>query len=629
MESDPSGFNEILAQQNSEDNVRLFRYFPWSKRMLPEVVFPHRLGDFYLMRFERTEDEFNPPDFPNFQDHRKWMRDPCNQIFRCYEAALDIAPPDYPAKVDLLQKLAFMLLWRFEVDLELDDFCRAFVYLQNALDLDASFSSLERTVQIGRWFFGAFAHIARMINVHDRNASRLGRPVRTMLPSLYSGGNRTRSVDYDELARNVVRPRDHPVLSLVISAIKQNVETLTPDSLETLAAWHLQCYQCQKRAEDLDDGIAMQTRALTQRIEARNKERDGEESDDEIEWHHREVEDESEGEEGNDRIVERVTNEIEVNVAVPKAKKQPPQTKHSALDEVAVVACGQQLAVWLQLRYELLPSKEDLETLRELLVDMVMSYTDPTGMFECAFLFSRLPPPLQLPYGLYDRAIVGLHSLATSSLVIGSLDLMLRLHDSTAFISDIVAMALQDNNLVKALEWLENSRCLIWNRVSSLWESPVRLDFERRGLGQNIISFHTMEAIYQRASKGTYVDGNRVLDHLTDGPIILLNASTLGCDAMILRPNVGPQRLPLATLSLERVSAWHKTFIHLLHGLGALVRGDERKARPFKPPQHDGEDDFQKLLEEIWVGLVEPLLNFVFGSKNDMVRHFHFTSSTI
>lgn len=633
LECDPIGFNEILVQQDSEDNIRMFRYFPWPKRMPPEVLFPHRLGDFYLMRFERTEDEFNPPDFPNLQNHRKWRRDPCNQIFRCYEAALGIAPPDYPAKVDLLQKLAFMLLWRFKVDLELEDFCRAFVYLQNALDLDAS--SLLRTIQIGSLFLEAFADIAESINMHDRSASRLGQLVRTMFPSLYSGGNRTRPIDHDELARNLMKFRDDSIVSLVISAMKQNTESLPPHWLETLAAWHLQGYRCQERAEDLDDGIAIQTRALMQRIKTRNKERDSEESDDEIEWEHRGVEDESEGEGSNGGIVEQgaLTNEMEVGVAVPNPRKKPPrkrQTKHGEVGgDVPVVACGQQLALLLQLRYELFHSKEDLETLRCLLDDMVMSYNDPIGVFECGFLFSRLPPPPQLPYHLYDQAIGGLHAVAISSLMLGCLDSMLRHHDSTAFISNIVAMALQDNNSVKALEWLENGRCLIWNKLSSLGAAPVRPNLKNRGTGQNIISFRMAEAIRQRVLKDTYVNGNRVLDHLTDGPIILLNASTLGCDAIILRPNVGPQRLSLATVSFDRVSAWKKAFLRLLYALGCLVRGDERKGRPSKSSRHVGEDDFQKLLEEIWVDLVEPILNFVFGSKNEMVCHSYLRSSTI
>lgn len=195
------------------------------------------------------------------------------------------------------------------------------------------------------------------------------------------------------------------------------------------------------------------------------------------------------------------------------------------------------------------------------------------------------------------------------------------------FISNIVAMALRLNDPIKALEWLENSRYMIWNLLSSLQEAPVEFDFARRmPLLQDNVSFHLTEAIRQGVLHSTYVDGNRILRNLLDGPIIVLNASTVGCDALVLRPNVDPKCLHLATLSLDQVSAWEKTFNTLLSSIGAHGRrGDEldsnleRKDRPSK--RNSSVDNFQILLAEIWVGLVEPILNFVWGSKDSMVSH--------
>ena len=578
------------------------------------------------MRFERTEDKFNEPDFPNLQEHRKWRRNPCDEIFLCYEAAMDLAPPGYPAKVDLFQKLAFMLLWRFKVDLEIDDFRRAFGYLQNALDLDSSFLCHKRTIEIGWWFFHSFTDIFRT-NLADRFISRSFGTI--MFPTFYSGGHRTRPIDYQELARDVVMFRNHPTLCLVISTIRRNVDILTSHGLENLAAWHAQCYQCHDRGEDLDEAITLQNHALLQSMEARKQVDDDEESDSDIDGDEKQSHNESEEEIDKDQVADETTlgpstNELKADVDATRRKPRRAKTRRGALDgDVAVAACGQQLALWLKLRYDKRHSEEDLERARSLLIKMVMSYSDPTSMYECAFLFSQLPLPSQIPYALYDRAIGGLHSLAVLSLGMdGPLDMILRLHDSTAFVSNITAMAIRDNNLIKAVEWHENSRSLIWNKIASLEKSPVQLDLEQRKFYSNTISFRMMEAIHQRVLKSSYVDGSLVLRHLTHGPMILLNASTLGCDALVFRPNIGLQCLPLTGLTCDRVSAWEKSFLDLLFSLGAGYRGDERKDRPSKSTQLNVDDKFQRLLEEMWVALVEPILQFIWGSKELMVRNF-------
>jgi len=611
LASGPTRFNEILAQQDLEDNIRMFRYFSWPERMPPEVVFPHRLGDFYLMRFERLEDEFNRTELPDPQHRRRWLFlcDTCNQIIQCYEAALDLAPRIYPAMVDLRQKLAFMYLWRFEMGWELDDCRRASDYLQNALEGDGSFSCLKRTIEIGWWFFQSFAQIVGTMK-EGSNTSHPDRFSRTGFFRFCFDGP-----GLEKLARDVAMLGDHPALFHAILAIKRNVEKMTSDSLEPLATWYFQRHQGRKKAEDLDDAITIQTKALTQRIEARHKERFDEQN---------EVEDESGRVGDNGEAFQQVGNgtslTVEVEAAANVLKPKPKPRKKT--DDKDVISCGHQLALWLKIRYETRHSKEDLETLRKLLLEMVMSYHDPGGMFECAFIFSRLPPPPQLPYALYDQAILALHSLVRTSLTLVDPELLLRPHDSTVFVGDIVAMALRDNNLIKAVEWLENSRCLIWSNLSSLEEAPVRPNPGQRDFGMNILtlSFRAREAIRQGLLKCPYVDGNQVVRHLTDGPIILLNASAVGCDALVLRPNVNPQRLPLATLSFDRVSAWEKAFISLLSRLGALSRGDERKGGPSKRTADDVDDKFRSLLEEIWVALAEPILKFVLGGKDSMVR---------
>ncbi|KAF8884223.1 CHAT domain-containing protein [Gymnopilus junonius] len=591
LETDPKSFEDISAQQGSEDNIQLFRYFPWPQRMPRDILFPHQLGDFYLMRFERTEDKFNSPALPNFQEHRKWRRDPCDEIILCYEAAIDLAPPDYVAKTDLFQKLAFMLLWRFEVDMEFEDFRRAFLYLQNALDLDGSLTCHERTIRIGWWFLHSFADISGMNNMSNRFPSRLNRLFRHMFLTFYSGGHRTRPINYEELARDVAMFGDHPTLSLLISTSRRNVDVLTCHGLETLAAWYAQRYLCCDRGEDLDDAIAVQNHALLQRMDARKEEQDDEESDSD--------------------------NDVDEPRRKPRRSKA---RRRGGLDgDVAVVACGQQLAVWLKLRYEKRRSEEDLECMRALLIKLVMSYSDPTGMYECAFLFSELPLPPQIPYALYDRAILGLHTLAALSLGLGGpLDSMLRLHDSTAFVSKIAAMAISDGHPVKAVEWLENSCSLIWNKITSLGKSAVIVDLERRKFYTSTLSFRMMEAIHQRVLQSTYVDGNLLMRHLTDGPVIMLNASIFGCHALVLRPGVGPKCLPLISLTFERVSGWEKAFQNLLSSLGANIRGEERKDRPSKSPRSTDDDMFQKLLEEIWVALVEPILQFIWTREELM-----------
>jgi hypothetical protein len=504
------------------------------------------------MRFERTEDESNPKALPNLQDHQKWQRDPCNQILRCYEAALDLAWSNYPAKADLLQKLAFMLLWRFEVRLEIDDCRRAFDYLQNAFDLDSSFQSLDRTIDIGRMFLKVF--------VSTTAYSAL--PYFGELQFNSFSGEGSCSYNPEQLTRDLVVLGDHVTVSLVISAIGQNA-VLTGRELETLARWYRERYNCRGRPEDLDDAITMSTEAFTQEI-----------------------------------------NNL-------------PSSTSDSFAAVRLADDGWELIECLKIRYDMHHTKEDLENLRNLLFNMVMLYCDAGSMvmLKCAVLFSQLPSPPQIPYALYDRAIINLHTMEGASLMIGSLNVLLRFHDTTQFIGDIVAMAIRDHNLVKALEWLENSRCLMWTCISSLADAPVTLDLERRGLGQNKIAFRMTEAMNQCLLESTYVDGNQILSDLIDhdGPVVLLNASTLGCDALLYTPNIGLRRLPLPSLSNDQVSAWAKAFNNLLSNLGASVRDDERKDRPSK--RTTGNDDqFQSLLGEIWVALVEPILNIVCDS---------------
>jgi hypothetical protein len=217
------------------------------------------------------------------------------------------------------------------------------------------------------------------------------------------------------------------------------------------------------------------------------------------------------------------------------------------------------------------------------------------------------------------------------------------------FACDAAANAISMNHLHKALEWLEQGHSVLWGQILHLrtpldglratdskladtltsiardLECGSSRTFLPGGHNETVSPEQAVQKHRQLASEWERVveqvrqlpDFERFLlpkeyselrDAARNGPVVVLNASQYGCDALIIA-----SPLELHHVHLDKLTSEHAHSLrNLLYGALASERlRDERYGKPSlaRPHHDDGDAIFRQLLRELWELVVEPVLH--------------------
>ena len=206
----------------------------------------------------------------------------------------------------------------------------------------------------------------------------------------------------------------------------------------------------------------------------------------------------------------------------------------------------------------------------------------------------------------------------------------------------------------KALEWLEQGRCLVWSQLNQL-RTPVDdlrahdphlaqrfLDISsalessgsRRGLGTLSIHAPMSKKITLQDEAHVHVKlagkWDKLLQEIRnipqfrnflrpprasellrrippDGPIILINVDKSRCDALALISGCNePIHIPLTEFTYERATNLSRRLRNFLSQNGVRVREENRAIRPAPDPRVKGDIHF--VLGVLWLEVVKPIL---------------------
>jgi tetratricopeptide (TPR) repeat protein len=211
---------------------------------------------------------------------------------------------------------------------------------------------------------------------------------------------------------------------------------------------------------------------------------------------------------------------------------------------------------------------------------------------------------------------------------------------------EAAAAAISLEQYDKALEWLEQGRSIVWTQILRL-RTPVdqlrdsnpvlaerllqvsrQLDrgsqqtglsernqpskeeegrqyralvAEWESITEQVRSFPGFESFLQPLSS------SRLKKAAENGPIIVVNIAEKRCDALALLPDLEEViHIPLRDISFERVTELRDELKDQLYSKGIRMRG-ERAAK--KMTDELDEDNFERVLGELWINLVKPVID--------------------
>jgi len=244
-------------------------------------------------------------------------------------------------------------------------------------------------------------------------------------------------------------------------------------------------------------------------------------------------------------------------------------------------------------------------------------------------------------------------------------------HSSLVDISRLTATAVSaafaQNEVGKALEWLEQGRCLVWSQLNQL-RTPVDdlrihnhlladrfLDVSRALESSSsrqeftplIIDGTMSQKIVLEDEARTHVmlaqDWNQLLKEIRcipgfsnflqprwassimkdlprDGPIILINMHEDRCDALALIHGCDkPFHIPLEHLTYKDASELKDRLRKYLVSGNYLMRDADRGPREVRDPEEKG--DLHEILQELWLRVVKPILDALSYSVGSMLTH--------
>ena len=226
--------------------------------------------------------------------------------------------------------------------------------------------------------------------------------------------------------------------------------------------------------------------------------------------------------------------------------------------------------------------------------------------------------------------------------------------DISSLTTTAASVAFGRGELEKALEWLEQGRCLVWTQLNQLRtpvddlhahdaslakrfleiSSALESSGSRRGLGalgldapmsqkmilQDEARIHTNLASEWKKVLDEIRDipqfrnflrppqASELLRHIPlDGPIILINTDKSRCDALALISGCPePIHIPLTDFTYEQASQLTNRLGNFLSWNGVRVREENRALRP--APARRIESDIHFVLGVLWLKVVRPIL---------------------
>ncbi|KAF6747870.1 CHAT domain-containing protein [Ephemerocybe angulata] len=218
----------------------------------------------------------------------------------------------------------------------------------------------------------------------------------------------------------------------------------------------------------------------------------------------------------------------------------------------------------------------------------------------------------------------------------------------------------------KALEWLEQGRCLVWSQLNNLRSPLDDLRVHNKSLAQRIedvsrrlenagssrASSHTSMSLAEKRSledeARVHLDLARqwdellsatrvipgfesflmpqpcsvIMQHLPEsGPIVVINIDKRRCDAIALLAGLDePLHIPLPNFSIEKASKYRTDLSSQLQSHQLRVREvDEeflgRGVRPAPVGRRGGDPPVHQVLRGLWEEVVKPILNALGFSK--------------
>ena len=99
-----------------------------------------------------------------------------------------------------------------------------------------------------------------------------------------------------------------------------------------------------------------------------------------------------------------------------------------------------------------------------------------------------------------------------------------------------------------------------------------------------------------------------------DGPIVILNASKLQCDALVLLPGQeNVLHVPMQDISLEDLTIWHNG-LHSIQQTGSFPILESTMRKALQIPDHktlNCEEGLIYILEKLWCYIAKPVLDAI------------------
>ncbi|KAJ7474997.1 CHAT domain-containing protein [Mycena latifolia] len=208
--------------------------------------------------------------------------------------------------------------------------------------------------------------------------------------------------------------------------------------------------------------------------------------------------------------------------------------------------------------------------------------------------------------------------------------------------------AIKAHEYSKAVEWLEQGRSVIWGQFLTLRTPVEDLHMVHPKLASELIAISNLletsgtqsgiEAASFGPSQSLQATAHQYHDHAVQrdkllqqirglagfeqfllpkpiselsaaakiGPVVLLNTSSYGSDALILVPSAGDgvMHVPLPDFTLDQAQ-------HLTEALGSLVRGAARSDRldAHREDELPPDEKFSRILSALWIKIVKPVLD--------------------
>ena len=238
-----------------------------------------------------------------------------------------------------------------------------------------------------------------------------------------------------------------------------------------------------------------------------------------------------------------------------------------------------------------------------------------------------------------------------------------RIPDVSGIAPDAAAIACSLDRVGRAVEWLEQGRCLVWGQFSHLRTPLDQLRAHDPALARRIADVSTRlqtagssqgqaqtnsalpERISAEENRRTHVNLAKEWDDLlqtvrvipgfrdflrpsscssllqdlpTEGSVVVINVDGIRCDAIALMVGLNdPLHIPLPSFSLEKATDYRRILSSQLEAQGLRAReagvdGGGRALRPQRRTQtHDRDLGLRDVLRGLWNDVVKPVLNML------------------